>query len=136
MPLVGITVVFHAQLHITFPSFLPSLLHSFLAAFLLSFLPSFFASDLLLSLMLSHAISSEVTSPTLIDDHCMPSQSLISKLSVVAVVTNPLLKNLQQYAFRICAYIVCCSSCYLEYHKHVHVHVHARTYTLSLKDNT
>ena len=63
-------------------------------SFLPSFLPSFFPSYLLLPLMLIHAISSEVTSPTLTDDRCMSSQSIISKLSVVAVVTNSLLKNL------------------------------------------
>jgi hypothetical protein len=64
------------------PSFLPSFIHSFSP------------SSLLLPLMPSHAISSEVTSPNLVDDHCMLSESLISKLSVVAVVTDSTVKNL------------------------------------------
>jgi uncharacterized membrane protein len=105
MPYVGITIVFHAQLHLSFPSFLPSLL----ASFLLSLLPSF-PSYLLFGLMLSHAISSEVTSPNLTDDYCMSSQSLISKLSVVAVVTNLLLKNLTSMLLEslFMSYVVLC----------------------------
>jgi len=73
--------------------------------------------------MLSHAISSEVTSPNLVDDHCMSSQSLISKLSVVAVVTNSLLKNLPSMLLEsvLISYVVLCVT-YNTAHTHTHTH--------------
>ena len=40
-----------------------------------------------------------------------------------------------QYAFGICAYIICCSLCYLQYRAHTHRHTHTHN-ILSLKDHT
>jgi len=127
MPYVGITIVFHAQLHVSFLSFLPSLLHSFLASFLLSFLPAGFFYAIPCYFFWSHQFQPHwwplyfISIPYFQIKCCGSCHKLIAQEPA-------------QYAFRICAYIERRALCYLEYH--THVHANARTYTLSLKDNT
>lgn len=71
--------------------------------------PYFFPSSPLPLLMPSHAVSSKVTNPDLIDDHCTSSQSLISKLTVLAVVTNSMPKNMHSMLREAVLCILCCS---------------------------
>ena len=129
MPYVDITIMFHIQLHLSFPSFLHSSLASFLLSLLLSFLNAASSCAIPCYFFWSHQ-----------SQPCWWPLYVISvpyyQIKCCGNCHKLIAEEPAQYAFGICGYIIRCSLCYLEYHRHTHTHTHTHTHILSLKDHT
>ena len=111
----------HDSIFLSLPSslhsFLPSSLLSLLKSFLLSFLPAAFSYAIPCNFFWSNQSQPRwwplyVISVSYFQIKCGGS---CHKL----IAQEP-----AQYAFGICAYIICCSLCYLQYRAHTHTHTH------------
>ena len=116
----------HNSIFLSLPSslhsFIPSLLPTFFHSFLLSFLPA--ASSYAIPCYFFWSNQSQPRSWPLYVISVSYFQIMCCGSCHKLIAQEP-----AQYAFGICAYIICCSLCYLQYRTHTHN-------ILSLKDHT
>ena len=100
----------HNSIFLSLPSSLPSFVRSFVPSFLLSFLPAAFSYAIPCYFFWSHQSHPRWWPLYVIS---VP----YSQIKCHGNCHNLIAEEPAQYAFGICAYIMCCSLCYLEHQK-------------------